>query len=137
MLNTMESSDVASSLRITVEGIVSSTISLYSTIDRLQASSKPVHDLKEELTALLHVLGSLTEVGISDADRSTLDLILLQCGNACKAYEQELQKCSDRPNGCSTRTARARNIGDDAFGIRSSLKRYTSTFKLALDDINL
>ncbi len=101
-----------------------------------------MRDLKEELEALITVLGSLTETvgATTDLDFSALNLPLLRCGNACKEFEQEIVKCSSRSGGSRTNFrewTKLRYMGDDIDGFRQLVAGYKSTIIIALTDANL
>lgn len=119
-----------------------SSITLYETIKSFQSHPKRVRDLLQELEALAEVLTSLTEICEVNTDLrlTPLELPLKQCGNACKDFEKELQKCSSRSS--STRTSfrdwtKLRYMGDDIDGFRNLLAGYKATIGIALADANL
>jgi hypothetical protein len=119
-----------------------SSITLVKTIQSFQHHPKRVRDLKEELEALIAVLGSLTETvgATTDADLSALDLPLLRCGNACQEFEQEILKCSSRSGGSRTSFrdwAKLRYMGDNIDGFKQLAAGYKSTIIIALTDANL
>ncbi len=119
-----------------------SSITLVKTVQSFQHHPKRVRDLKEELEALIAVLGSLTETvgATTNVDLSALNLPLLQCGNACKAFEQEIVKYSSRPGDSRMNFrdwAKLRYMGDDINGFRQLVAGYKCTIIIALTDANL
>jgi hypothetical protein len=118
------------------------SITLYQTVQSFQFHPKQIRDLKDELEALSGVLGSLTETvgATTDVDLSALDLPLLRCGNACKDFKQEIEKCSSRSGGSRTSFrdwAKLRYMGDNIDGFRQLVAGYKSTINIALTDANL
>jgi hypothetical protein len=133
---------VASGLLALAAFAFQSSITLIKTIQTLQYHPRRMRDLKEELDTLTAVLGSLTETvrASTDADLSTLNLILLRCGNGCKEFEQEIVKYSSRSDssGMGFRDwAKLRYMDDDVDGFRQLVAGYRHTIMIAIADANL
>jgi hypothetical protein len=119
-----------------------SGITLLELIQSFQSHNSLVRDLSEEVEALSGVLQPLADTvrTTTDVDLSALDLPLLRCGNACKAFAQEIMKCSSRSGGNRTSFrdwAKLRYMGKDMDGFRRLLAGYKSTIAIALTDANL
>jgi hypothetical protein len=133
---------LASGLLALVGFAFKASITLYQTVQSFKFHPKQLRDLKEELEALIGVLGSLTETvsAATVVDLSALDLPLLRCGNACKDFGQQIMNCSFRSgdNRTSFRDwAKLRYMGDDIVGFKNMLAGYKSTIVIALGDANM
>lgn len=133
---------LASGLLTLVTFTCHSGVTLFKTIQSFQTHPKRVRDLTEELEALIGVLQSLTDTvrSTTDVEFSALELPLLQCGKACKEFEQELLRCSSRTGGNRTSFrdwAKLKYMGEDIDGFRNLLAGYKSTITVALIDVNL
>ncbi|KAJ5884870.1 hypothetical protein N7495_009380 [Penicillium taxi] len=119
-----------------------SSIALYKTIKSYQSVPKRVRDLVEELETLKEVLGGLGEtIRISSAATfAGLEHPLLRCGNACRDFENEIQKLSFRSSAGKSSFrdwAKLKYMDEDLDGFRRMLAGYKSTIVVALTDANL
>lgn len=119
-----------------------SSVSLYKTVESFRSHPKRVRDLLSELEALSAVLAPLIELiqANSDVNLSLLNLPLLQCGNVCEGFQQEVLKCAGRSanNRASFRDwAMLVYKGDNIDDFRNSLASYKVTINIALTDANL
>ncbi|KAL4942535.1 hypothetical protein BDV06DRAFT_161609 [Aspergillus oleicola] len=119
-----------------------STVALYESIRRFSLYPKQVRDLLEELAALNAEVSSLAELiqAKTDVDLSGLSLPLLQCGNACREFQQETLRCLSQSSDSRSKVrswTRLRYMGDNIDGFRRLLADYRMTFGIALTDANL
>lgn len=119
-----------------------SSQALLKTIRSYQTHNSRVRDLKEELEALVSVLGPLTETvsATTDTQLSALDLPLLSCGKACQEFEQEIARCTARTTVDRTSFrdwAKLTYMGDDIDGFRRRLGSYKTTVVIALTYTNM
>lgn len=108
-----------------------SSIAIYNTVQSSQVHPK--------CSGVLHLLTE-TVSATTDVYLSVLYLPLLQCGNACKDFEQEIMKSLLRSGGSQMSFrdwAKLRYMGDDINGFRQLLAGYKSTFNIALTNTNL
>lgn len=119
-----------------------SSTELYQMIQSFRSHPKDVRDLEEELEALCGVLAQLTDTinATTELDLSSLDLPLRRCGNACKEFKQELEKCSSRSSASRTSFrdwAKLKYMGENIDNFRRLLAGYKITICIALADANL
>jgi hypothetical protein len=119
-----------------------SSIALYQTINSYKSYPQRVRELAEEASALSGVLASLVETvqAATDLDFSALEIPLQQCGNACKGFTEQIQKCSSRSTGSQRSVkdwARLRYNGDDIDGFRRLLASHKLTVTIALTHATL
>jgi hypothetical protein len=118
------------------------SVTLYRTVNSYNSHPKQVRDLAQETSALSEVLGSLTKTlsASRNLDLSALEVPLRRCGMACKEFEQEIRKCSQRSGGSRSSFRdwiKLRFMGDDIDGFRRNLSGYRMTIIIALSDANL
>lgn len=119
-----------------------SCFTLCTTIHSFKTQPKRVRDLVDELQALTGVLESLSDTARSDPDLKlpALELPLQRCGNACKEFLLELEKCCSR-SGNDRQSfrdwAKLRYMGDNIDDFKDSLAAYKSTITIALTDVQL
>jgi hypothetical protein len=137
-----EALGLASGLVALATFALQSTATLSNAVQSYRSHPKVLRDLMEELESLKRVLSLLAKTihATTDVDFSALDILLLQCGNACKQFEQKIMKLSSRSGGDRTSFrdwAKFRYMGDDVDGFRRQLAQYKSTISIALTDANL
>jgi len=114
-----------------------SSVTLVKTIKTFRSHSKRVLQLAQETESLSKVLAQLTDTVSSNSklDLSALELPLERCSDACKQFEQEIEKCSKRSGEDRTSFrdwGRLRYIGDDIDGFMRLISGYKSTILIAL-----
>jgi Fungal N-terminal domain of STAND proteins len=134
---------MASELHALATFAFQSSVTLHKTVRSIQNHPTRVRNLEEELDALSGVLKSLTETvnaTTTGVDLSALKLPLQRCGNACKEFEDEINKYSSRSGGSRTSFrdwAKLRYMGDNIDGFKQLLAGYKSTIIIALTDASL
>jgi len=127
-------------LALAVFALKSSSM-LYDLVKSFQSNQRTVRELKDELEALSGVLKSLQETAAgTDIDLTSLKLPLMQCGKACKAFEEIILKCTAHTKGPRTSFrdwAKLRYLGSDIAEFKNTLAGYKSTISIALGDANM
>ncbi|KAL0937440.1 uncharacterized protein CTRU02_207171 [Colletotrichum truncatum] len=119
-----------------------SSIALYNAIQGYRKHTSKVQSLLDELKALSEVLRLLTETidEYPDIDFSALELPLQQCDEGCKAFKEELLKCSSRSTGDRTSFrdwAKLQYLGDGIGEFTQIIANYKSTINIALAEAQI
>lgn len=137
-----EPNSLASGLASQVTFAFQASVMLYRTVKSFNSHLKHIRDFAQETIALSKVLGSLTETlsASRNLDLSALEVPLRRCGEACKEFEREIQKCSQQLGGSrlSFRDwTKVTYMGGDINDFRRVLSGYKMTIIIALNDANL
>ncbi|KAK5077838.1 hypothetical protein LTR64_003761 [Lithohypha guttulata] len=120
---------------------VTSSASLYKTIDSLKSRKQDVRHLKTEVGDLNIVLQALAKnIEETTENFEVLRLILEHCGQACKDFEEEVLdnvgKSDNRLEGVRA-WAKLQLKGGDIDNFRKLIGSYKATLTIALADANL
>ena len=112
---------------------VSSTKSLFETIDNIKSRNKTLLRLKDQVNMLIQALNSLAEVTISDQPL----LILLEsltklCSQACHEFEQAIKNSNKESKVDRRDWAKMKFRRGNMIDFIDDIVRYTSTIVIGL-----
>lgn len=120
---------------------VTSSASLYKTIDGLKSRKRDVRNLKAEVGDLNIVLQALAKnIEETTENFEVLRLILQQCVQACENFAKEVldnvKQSESRVEGVKA-WAKLQLLGSDIDNFRKLIGSYKATMTIALADSNL